>query len=301
MRLSYNGKYINTKGEVAIDGDFESAWDFSEGLAAAMPKNSNKWGYIDTKGNFAILPQFDGHPLGYVSSFHNGLAMITVGEKVGYIDHSGRFVIPPRFLAGEYFHDDMARVVVEGPCVFSSRENICPSGGATLPDSARWQPHLPACKFTFINKDGQILDTRVDYALDFSEGLAPVVVGERWGYIDKSGAMVIPPSFDKAQPFSDGRALVKVRELFGYIDSSGNMAITPQFKLADNFSDGLALVGDGKSSWYIGKDGVQAFPQKFAVASPFFKGVANVQLKTDKGGKATMAYIDRQGKVIFQY
>jgi len=300
LHLGFGGKYVDTQGKVVIDLDVENAWDFSEGLAAAMPTGSNKWGYIDTHGNFVIPPEFDSSPLGYVSPFANGLAQIRVGAKVGYVDHSGRFVIPPQFLAGESFHDDMARVVVEGPCVYVSRESACADAG-TLPESVGSGKKLPTCKYTFINKDGQPLTARFDYALDFSEGLAPVAIGNLWGYIDKYGDIVIPPSFDTAQPFSEGLALVKQRGLSGYIDASGQIVITPRFKFAENFSGGLAVVGDGKSSWYIGKDGAQAIKQKFNLASPFFKGVAHVQFPADKSTKPFMAYIDPHGNVIFQY
>ena len=48
-----------------------------------------------------------------------GFAKIGVSGKVGYIDHSGEFAIAPRFLDGESFHDGMARVLVEGPCVYN--------------------------------------------------------------------------------------------------------------------------------------------------------------------------------------
>ena len=39
----------------------------------------------------------------------------------------------------------------------------------------------------------------------FSEGLAPVRIGEKWGYIDKTGKIVIPPKY--AHPSSFGKDL----------------------------------------------------------------------------------------------
>lgn len=44
--------------------------------------------------------------------------------------------------------------------------------------------------------------------LDFAEGVAPV--GERWGFIDKTGKVVIEPRFDRVDAFSDGMAMVYV-------------------------------------------------------------------------------------------
>jgi hypothetical protein len=42
-------------------------------------------------------------------------------------------------------------------------------------------------------------------------GLAPVMVGQRWGFADKTGRIVIPPQYDSAQSFGDnGLALVEI-------------------------------------------------------------------------------------------
>ena len=42
------------------------------------------------------------------------------------------------------------------------------------------------------------------------DALAAVEIDNKWGYIDKTGKIVIKPQFDRVQPFSDGRAKVKV-------------------------------------------------------------------------------------------
>ena len=54
-----------------------------------------------------------------------------------------------------------------------------------------------------------------------TEGLAWVVVNNRFGYIDSSGRVAIRASFDEAANFSDGLAPVKVEEHWGYIDKTG--------------------------------------------------------------------------------
>jgi len=64
----------------------------------------------------------------------------------------------------------------------------------------------------------------------FSEGLTPVKiksscpflgVGDKWGYIDKKGDLIIPPLFDSAGFFNQGKALVKVGDKYYYIDKKG--------------------------------------------------------------------------------
>src|SRR5215467_13059918 len=74
-----------------------------------------------------------------------------------------------------------------------------------------------------------------------------VQVGGKFGYIDKTGRVTIPPQFDSASRFSEGLAAVGVgddtiKRKWGYIDQTGRFAIKPRFSKADDFSNGLALV-----------------------------------------------------------
>jgi hypothetical protein len=65
-------------------------------------------------------------------------------------------------------------------------------------------------------------------AFGFSEGLAAVNVGEKWGYIDRTGATVMQPQFASAWEFSDALASVKLEEkspLFGFVDKRGRVVI----------------------------------------------------------------------------
>jgi len=293
-----DGVYIDTHGHKAIHRRFYRGWDFSEGLAAALEKDGGKWGYIKTNGQFAITPRFPSYPNGHVSSFAEGLTAIETEGKVGYIDRTGSFVIPQKFLYGGSFHDGMAIVVVEGPCFAFLFGDLVP-----LPAGLRQSGAL--CKYSFIDRAGSILSGRFDGVEDFSEGVAPIQVGKLWGYVDKSGTIVVPPRFSAAVPFSDGLALVSEGSLYGYIDHTGSYVIRPQFKDAESFAEGLAVVGEPFRCWYIDRSGNRAIPGEFVVASPFFKGVAHVKPFTgtddDKGWvSGSHAYIDRSGKIIFR-
>jgi WG repeat protein len=182
-----DGIYLNTLGKKVIDKGLYRGWDFSDGLAAAVKGENGKWGYINTKGDWAITPRFAWSTMDYVSAFENGFASIEIAGKYGYIDHSGEFTISPKFYLADSFHEGFARVVAEGPCLYTDRESPCadfrvlPPGTAT-PDS------LPQCKLTFIDTKGRIIsENRFDDAKPFSEGMAPVRIGELWGYIDKLG------------------------------------------------------------------------------------------------------------------
>ncbi len=50
-----------------------------------------------------------------------------------------------------------------------------------------------------------------------------------YGFADKSGALLISPKYGLAKAFREGLAPVYVSGRWGYIDSEGNMKIEPQF------------------------------------------------------------------------
>ena len=81
-----------------------------------------------------------------------------------------------------------------------------------------------------------------NFASDFSEGLAPVRMRDKSGYIDQTGNLVIPAQYNRAFPFSEGLAVVEIGDKYGYIDKTGNIAIQPQFGEVGSFSEGLAVV-----------------------------------------------------------
>ena len=55
-------------------------------------KKDGKVGFYDSKGEWAIQPQFDGS-----RAFKNGYAAAKKGDKWGMIDKSGSWVIQPSF------------------------------------------------------------------------------------------------------------------------------------------------------------------------------------------------------------
>ncbi|MBD2338877.1 family 10 glycosylhydrolase [Calothrix sp. FACHB-156] len=75
-----------------------------------------------------------------------------------------------------------------------------------------------------ITSPENILKVEFDGVEAFSEGLAAVKMGYKYGYIDTTGKLVVRMEYDKAEPFSEGVALVKIDEKdvhSGYIDKTG--------------------------------------------------------------------------------
>ena len=89
----------------------------------------------------------------------------------------------------------------------------------------------------------------------FSEGLAAIKMGGKWGFIDKTGKVVIPPQFDIVLCFSEGLAPIGMGGKWGFIDQTGKIVIPPQFDAVRWFSEGLAAIEMGGKWGFIDKKG----------------------------------------------
>jgi hypothetical protein len=292
-------KVIDPQGNAFSLSGISSFGEFSEGLAQARLKDGDVGVVINRKGEIAFVNLFDS-----IGDFSEGLAPVTIDNKIGYIDTSGKVVVEPRFIKGWGFSDGVARVIESGPCKYFD-DTPC-LGISVIPyssnrSSAEVQAS-PECQYSFIDKQGKLLtEKKFADAKDFSEGLAPVKEGDKWGYMDKSGNFVIPPQFGIAWSFSEGLARVRVNGLFGYIDSAGAYVISPTYKSAGDFSEGFAVVVDkNQKYWFIDKTGKQAFTESYDAASDFVLGLAHIRVGKEYES-STWAYIDHTGKVVFTY
>src|SRR5882762_11324102 len=120
--------------------------------------------------------------------------------------------------------------------------------------------------------------------------LFPVEKDDKWGFIDRTGRIVVPLQFDSANDFHEGLALVTAKGKKLFIDETGRIVITPQFDIVHDFSEGVAAVNIGETripnlglisnpgKWgYIDKTGKLVLPLRFTHAEDFSEGMAGVR------------------------
>ena len=163
-----------------------------------------------------------------------------------------------------------------------------------------------------------VIEPRFPWAEEFSEGLARVQISGQplgydgqWGFVDKSGKVVIPPDYkttfggknniggdDQEDAFHDGLAKIEVERKKGFIDKTGKVVIPAEFTYAYPFSEGLAAVTKsptGDDGWgYVGTTGKWVIAAQFAWASSFQDHLAPVKSGTDCG------YIDQTGAYVLK-
>ncbi len=154
------------------------------------------------------------------------------------------------------------------------------------------KPLIIGNKWGYVNSNGKIISELLfDEADKFSEGLAKVKINNQCGYIQPNGKLLIKPQFEDGDRFSEGMAKVKIDGKWGYIDNRGRLAILPQFKeRVGDFSAGVAKVKIGNKYTYIDKTG-RSIGQMFDEVDRFVEGLALVRIDQKYG------YINHKGQL----
>lgn len=241
--------------------------------AAVKTTSGTKWGYIDAKGSFVIMPQYSS-----ADAFQpNGLAVVQSGNNSGLIDMSGAFRIQP-------IYDFI------GP--FSE-------GRAVIIDSSG---------FKIIDERGNVLTPKAySYISAFADERAMFYVmneadsSSKYGYLDRKGAEVIPAQFESASDFAKGKAVVKLHEqAFALIDRNGRKLAEYPFYDVGQLGEGLLSYQpeqNGKYG-YINERGQSVIYPAFTSAMPFQDGRAIVNTAEDFG--ALYGVIEKRGGYVVQ-
>lgn len=269
-------------------------------------QSGSKYGYINKSGQYQINPQFDK-----ATFFRNGVALVKSGSLWGYIDTKGNYIVNPVYKEATIFQDGVAWTVEEngaptaidtkGNILFTLKEAISVSdfsdGLAVYTVSDPDSDSEYSYKYGYVNKSGEtVIPPTLEYATDFSEGLAAVGGPNRkYGYINKKGEVVINYQFKLAKAFRNGRATVSNDDgQVGTIDQDGRYDINPQF--SKMFPDGknylVSLQGSDNFGWCDKKGKFFINPQ-FSMAFPFLNQNRAIVSMDDKCG-----YIDKKGKIV---
>ncbi|WP_193778063.1 WG repeat-containing protein [Psychrobacter sp. FDAARGOS_221] len=262
--------YIDENGKVIIPFEYDAIMtgeggealtfnDFSEGLVAVV--KNDKYGFIDSKGEVVVPLQYE-----WASNFSDGLAVVRDNELYGAIDKTGKVVIPIEYASLGDFNDGFAAAARPAQDMNYQYGLIDKDNKEVIPfmyeQMGRFSEGLVAVqkegKWGYVdpsNKPVIAIDLDYEEVNDFSSGLAAVFSYKensdnmKYGYIDKTGELVIPMNFTRIFwqdsegkiDFKNGYAIVNGDDDEEFcIDTKGEKAECPE--------------GIDSTHWYSGND-----------------------------------------------
>lgn len=143
-----------------------------------------------------------------------------------------------------------------------------------------------------------LIKPQYDTTLAFTEGLGRVRQNGKYGFVDKTGKIVIAAKYDAADAFSEGFATVLLDNAQFFIDKKGIDVFKKSFKMISAFSDGLAMCSNNEGKrGFIDKKGNEVIPITLDAAFPFQSGLAPVRFNGEKIWKA----INTKGEIVFTF
>ncbi len=147
--------------------------------------------------------------------------------------------------------------------------------------------------FGFIDKTGKVIIPIKYQKLEaFEEGIAAFMIDKKWGYLDATGKIVIPATFDEVRYFKEGLAAVMVDKKWGFMDKTGKINIPLKYDQVNHFDAGRAIVKRDNKWGGIDAKGVEVIPVVYESISYFKDGKTAVKKDGEK------FYIDVNGKKI---
>ena len=107
-------------------------------------------------------------------------------------------------------------------------------------------------KWGFIDKSGAtVLPFTYSNVTRFNNGVCAVLMSGKWGFIHHGGSAALPARWEKTGEFAEGLCPVKQDGKWGLIDSTGTLVQQPTYDEMDSFDSGHILVALGQQLMYL--------------------------------------------------
>ncbi|MFH5183878.1 WG repeat-containing protein [Paenibacillus sp. TAB 01] len=274
LNLSYPSKEMLLALQNQIEQQLHPRWRRQPDLFPASVKTTHddQWGYINSKGQMVIPPQYE-----YANDFQaNGFAVVQSRGHSGLIDARGKYVVQPIYDSITPFSEGRA-VVIDGQ------------------------------GFKLMDESGRIVTKKpYSYISTLHEGRAMFYVmsgggNSLYGYLDKQGNEVISAQYLEATDFANGKAVVKVKDgEYALIGLNGQRLAVYPYAFVGPLGDGLLAFQketNGKYG-YLDEKGKVAIAPAFTGAMAFQDGRAVVNTAEDYGSRYGL--INRSGAFVIQ-
>lgn len=250
IRVKENDRFglIDATGNVLLPPRYDGIYIAKEGLY--LTYQNGEVGVVNRQGKTRIPPGIYDE----IGRFSQGLARAKKGDLVGLVDSLGKVVLPMQYLDVVYRENSPVFVIEKHPK--AGKDGISNQAVIGL----------------YLNPDGSMAFPQEKAGLvgdGFREGRAGSSRGKYYGFIDRTGQLVIPAQYLAVDYFSEGLAAVQTKDsTLQYLDRDGNIVLDklPYAFLQKEdmkFHRGLARVLLNGKVGLINRAGRELFPPDY--------------------------------------
>ncbi|WP_439879779.1 WG repeat-containing protein [Pontibacter sp. MBLB2868] len=268
--------YADSTGVIRVAPKYQHAEPIYAGVARVML--NNLYGLVNDKGKEVLAPQFDK-----IEKFDGQLATVVLNGKQGVINKGGEIIVPAIYSSALPLRDaynkltnyvvvyNYERIVPDLPGVTheaykqvyglfdAAGKEIRPlmySGIRAIGDGV---VRISIGKtFSYIDDKGETIIKEVTYFADKQQDGVAVVhdEGRKYGYMDRTGKLIIPILYEAAFDFENGFAAAKLNSKVGLINKQNEIIIPFLHQSLQVYPDDKIVLAykDGKMG-VLGLDG----------------------------------------------
>lgn len=153
-------------------------------------------------------------------------------------------------------------------------------------------------KYGYVQDERLVIPYIYDNAQSFNEDMAAVAKSSKYGFIDRSGKIIIPCTYKNVHAcgFSDGVCgVTKNGKKWYFIDKQGNKINDEIYSAVMPYKNGMAAVFIDDKAFFVDKNGNKVIDKDFAYAEPFYEGIAVAGILDRSRTKIIYGFIDQNG------
>lgn len=244
---------LDSSGETVLQAKYAQVKGFADSLEYATVFENGEWYIIEKKGYKKLVPDFK---VDYLGVYGNNLIPYLRGDKYSYMNENMEVVKEIYFDYAGNFKNGLAAVKFDNKWGLINKK-LEPANEFLYEDIVLDDNDFAILNDRYIAKTegkyriydlkGNALSDSYDYIKPFVSNEATAFKdGDKWGFIDKTGNVLIEAVYEDAYGFSDGLAPVLIDEYWGYVDSENILRVENKFSFASTLRENKALVMDGK-------------------------------------------------------
>lgn len=255
-----------TNALIAIDNFIISNQSFVIEDQQLIPyRKGDKWGFCTTDKKIVIDCKYEK-----VFPFIKGMASVRKDDKWGLVDKDGNKIFE---------------------CIYDNELNFFEGlAAAKISD-----------KMFFLDINGNVV---IPFASNlhygnfgmFNIGLAPICIDYKWGVINRSGCIIIPPLYDMIPVFSENTAIVLKNKKSGLIDIENKTILDFKYQRLFKVTEDILIADIQKQAFLIDYNGVSILDTTYDDIEYF--GSKESLAKVRKYGKFGLIDFSKGGSIV---